>query len=198
MYTEMSGARRSPQRFFECPASAAAEAIVSFRSSEPIDDAYWALATWRRGPVQARHRPDPYLTWLNAKILTMAADGQLFRVSDTDDTIQLRLGWKVGDNLFWYVCSVHTSSHADAGVALPPTVLWKDFGTLITPRSFDDDPTVEIYDLAGVSHGDIVQIDVYRKTRRVGERAEDLDPERAIENGEVHLALRIPVPVIVR
>ncbi|MCC5787364.1 MAG: hypothetical protein JJU33_11760 [Phycisphaerales bacterium] len=166
-------------------------------------DARIELMQSREVNIPRRVEPwnDGYSSWLAAWLVRRAADGTLF-VED-NGTPALHMTWIGGDSAFWYIGRVsRLSNDGVSDAAGGPWVFWENLNLMITPspdgsvdRSFR-----EIFELDGVSEGDIVELDVYRLSKVTVSRSDlgRLDLSDAISDGSAKQILRLPLPVIIR
>ena len=180
------------------PGVLAAAAINELLDRDSGNEAFVSMMQQRRNSLADGNAPtqDAYPAWLAAQLLQQAAAGELFVI--INNSVALRTTWDQGDDQFWYICTVsHGASWKPQNEKYGPWVLWQHFGEWVTPAEPGDTPWAETYALASISHGDVVELEIYRVPRNYVDMVERLNPVSAIEDDAAWLLLRLQLPVIV-
>ncbi|MCC5787363.1 MAG: hypothetical protein JJU33_11755 [Phycisphaerales bacterium] len=141
---------------------------------------------------------DGYPLWLAAWLIRRAADGTLFVKHDGE--LSLWMPMIGGDAVFWQIARV-TRIHGSGEkcVVGGPWQIWRYYGHMVTPN-LDEPPGAYAqvhYPLAGVSQGDLAELEIYRVSMVSFRSIDDKDLSRLIEDDSARLVLRLQVPVVV-
>ncbi|MBL1217954.1 MAG: hypothetical protein D8M59_10720 [Planctomycetes bacterium] len=139
---------------------------------------------------------DPYLPWLAAKLLHVAAAGELF-IEDSNH-VTLRVSTHIGDDAYWYIGQIVSMyDKEDVQRTSGPWLLWENYGVEVTPNRLEDNPWIEDYPLVKVANDDIVMFELFRLPRNRAELASEIDVAATMTDGGAECVIRLPLPVVI-
>ena len=172
-------------------------AIEEFQSGASRGPEFWRMMEYRVAEGEVDLRTDPYLAWLQFRLMHDAMSGKLFVETAEPDGVVMRLTWEMADNEAWYVCVVESNNEGRSiNPALPATLIWPYYGDRVTRNGPGDDPSTTDYPLVEVASGDLAHFDLYRLPRGYARHHMELVPSKAIESDEAKLVIRMTLPVI--